>query len=41
MRKVVEIESETLGNDRGRMARRGDTVTIRYQLFLKRTAAKR
>lgn len=41
MRKGIEIESETLGNDRSRMARRGDTVTIRYQLFLNRTAAKR
>jgi FKBP-type peptidyl-prolyl cis-trans isomerase FkpA len=34
MRKGIEIESEALGNDRGRVARRGDTVTIRYQLFL-------
>lgn len=34
MGKRVEIESETPGDDRGRMARRGDTVTVRYQLFL-------
>lgn len=34
MRKGIEIERETLGSARGRTVRRGDTVTIRYQLFL-------